>query len=148
MRVKRRKKNTRYRGSRMNRRGYKNRTKGSGNRGGYGMAGTGKRGDQRKTFVINLYGNNYFGKKRSTSKTHKVPSMSIRTLMEKLSTLVKQGKAKETAGKYEIKLEEYKIVGNEELKVKLVIHARAASESALASVKAAGGDILFDKQEI
>jgi large subunit ribosomal protein L15 len=132
----------------MNRRGYKNRTKGSGNRGGYGMAGTGKRGDQRKTLVINLYGNNYFGKKLSTSKAHKIPSISLRSLHEKLSTLVKEGKAKETNGKYEITFKGYKIIGNEELKLKLHIHARAASESALASVKAAGGDIIFDKQEI
>ncbi len=143
MKVKRRKKNTRYRGSRMNRRGYKNRTKGSGNQGGKGMAGTGKRGDQKKTLVLNLYGNNYFKKDRTTSKARKMPSMSLRTIVEKLSTFVKKGVAKETSGKYEINLDKFKVIGNEELKMKLIIRARAASESALASVKAAGGEIVL-----
>lgn len=140
MRVKKRKKSTRYRGSRLNRRGYKNRTKGSGNRGGYGMAGTGKRGDQKKTLVLNAYGNNYFKKDKSTQKK-KVSSISIRTLEDQLESYAKKGKAKAVAGGYEVTLKDYKIVGNSKPSMKLVIHARTASEGAKKAIESAGGSI-------
>ena len=35
----------------------------SGHHGGKGMAGTGKRADTKKPTIINLYGNDYFGKR-------------------------------------------------------------------------------------
>ncbi|MEK6824398.1 MAG: 50S ribosomal protein L15, partial [Nanoarchaeota archaeon] len=65
MKLKKRRKFSRWRGSRTHGRGRKNRTRGSGNQGGVGMSGTGKRGDQKKTLVINLYGNDYFGKDKT-----------------------------------------------------------------------------------
>lgn len=140
MKVKRRKKSTRYRGSRMNRRGYKNRTKGSGNRGGYGKAGTGKRGDQRKSLVINMFGNEYFKKDRSTSKKSAIPSISLRTLEEQLSSLMKKNIVKESGGFYEVNLPEHKVVGNL-TNLKFKIHARKASENAKKAVSKAGGEI-------
>ncbi|MEK6899439.1 MAG: uL15m family ribosomal protein [Nanoarchaeota archaeon] len=142
MKVKKRKKSTRYRGSRLNRRGYKNRTKGSGNRGGYGMAGTGKRGDQKKTLVLNLYGNKYFKKDRSVTRKWKVPSMSIRTIEERLGNFVKSGKAKQTSGGYEIDLSKYKIVGDTKTDIKMVIKALGASANARKAIESAGGSIL------
>ena len=48
LRVKRRRKSRRFRGSHTHGRGFKKKARGSGHRGGVGMAGTGKRGDQRK----------------------------------------------------------------------------------------------------
>lgn len=58
----RRKKNVhRKRGSRTHGYGYK-KNRGSGNRGGKGMAGTGKRSDNKKILILKLYGNEYFGK--------------------------------------------------------------------------------------
>ena len=77
MRVKKRRKAIRYKGSQTHGRGAKERTRGSGNRGGYGMAGTGKRGDQRKSLIINLYGNNYFGKSKTLRRGRKHPKLKM-----------------------------------------------------------------------
>ena len=58
----RRKKNVhRKRGSRRHGYGYK-KNRGSGNRGGKGMAGSGKRSHNKKNLIIKLYGHEYFGK--------------------------------------------------------------------------------------
>lgn len=61
MTVRRKKNIVRKRGSRTHGYGYK-KNRGSGNRGGKGMAGTGKRSDNKKTKILKLYGNEYFGK--------------------------------------------------------------------------------------
>ncbi len=140
MSVKRRRKSTRYPGSKTHGRGRKNRTRGSGNQGGVGMSGTGKRGDQKKSLVIKLYGGNYFGKDLSARK-RKEPSISLESVTLNLANMVKKGTAKESKGSYEVHLEDYKVIGNMKLDVKLVIHARAASKGALESVKNAGGEI-------
>ena len=58
----RRKKNVhRKRGSRTHGYGYK-KNRGSGNRGGKGMAGSGKRSHNKKIKIIKLFGREYFGK--------------------------------------------------------------------------------------
>lgn len=58
----RRKKNVhRKRGSRTHGYGYK-KNRGSGNRGGKGMAGTGKRSHNQKISILKEYGHEYFGK--------------------------------------------------------------------------------------
>jgi large subunit ribosomal protein L15 len=62
MKIKKRKKSTRMHGRGMGTHGggARKKRKGSGHRGGIGMAGTGKRADQKKTLILKLYGNNYF----------------------------------------------------------------------------------------
>ena len=58
----RRKRNVhRKRGSRTHGYGYK-KNRGSGNRGGKGMAGTGKRSHNKKISILKEYGHEYFGK--------------------------------------------------------------------------------------
>ncbi len=58
----RRKRNVhRKRGSRTHGYGYK-KNRGSGNRGGKGMAGSGKRSHNKKNKIIKEYGHEYFGK--------------------------------------------------------------------------------------
>ena len=41
--------------------------RGAGNRGGRGMAGSGKRADQKKPTILKLYGSSYFGKRGEKS---------------------------------------------------------------------------------
>src|SRR3989338_8475517 len=66
MKLKRKKKSSRYRGSQSAKRGRSARARGSGNQGGKGWAGTGKRGDQKNSLVVKITGgNNYFGKDRT-----------------------------------------------------------------------------------
>src|SRR3990167_5998240 len=100
MRVKKRRKAIRYAGSQTHGRGAKERTRGSGNRGGKGMSGTGKRGDQRKTQVIKLTGgNNYFGKDRTLRRGTKPTKFKVINL-DQISTY--------HSDKKEINLEGYK----------------------------------------
>lgn len=110
--------------------------KGSGNRGGKGMSGTGKRADQRKSYVIaKLYP--YFGKRGFTSRPtkHKISNvMNLREVREKY------GKEKE------IKLEKYKILGEGE-GFKSTIYAESASKSAIEKMEKAGGKITVKERK-
>jgi len=141
MGFKKRRKSSRYRGSQTAKRGAKERTRHSGNRGGYGMAGTGKKAEQKKTLVLNLYGNDYFGKNKVLRKPvrTKLDSINLRDIMLRLASL----KGKDSS----VNLKGYKILGEGELKTKLLIKASAASKSAIEKVKKAGGEIIFIKTE-
>ena len=103
------------------------------------MAGTGKRADQKKTLVINLYGNDYFGKQGITSKRterDKRKRINLETIEKNL-----QSYGKKEGDKWIINLEGYKILGNGEVKNKLIIKAEEASKSATEKVKKSGGEI-------
>jgi large subunit ribosomal protein L15 len=112
MAFKKRRKTTRFRGSHTHGRGFKKKARGSGHRGGVGMAGTGKRGDAKKTLVLNLFGNDYFGKDKTLRRGHRIPRapvMSVDNIASHVDALVKQGIAKEAKGGYEINVPAYKI---------------------------------------
>ncbi len=147
IKTKKRRKSSRFRGSNTNRCGFKNKGKGSGHRGGFGMAGTGKRADQRKSLIINLYGNDYFGKDKALRRGHvpkKSDEINLRNISSNLDSFVKKGIAKESKGQYDINLKGYKILGEGDVKLKLVIKASAASKSAMDKIKKAGGDIIVE----
>lgn len=130
---KKRKKAKRYAGSQTHGRGAKERTRASGSRGGYGMAGTGKRGDQRKTLVIKLSGgNNYFGKDKTLRAGNKPKKLSVINLNQI---------SEDYAGQKEINLEGYKILGDGELNLKAKIKATSASASAIDKIKASGSTL-------
>jgi large subunit ribosomal protein L15 len=143
MRLTKRKKSSRMHGRKMgtNGRGARKMGKGKGNRGGMGMAGTGKRADQKKTLVIKLYGNNYFGKQGITSRGTKRDKRDRINLQQIEENLGEYGK--KTAKGYEINLSSYKILGTGEVKNKLFITAKEASDSAIEKVKKAGGEIIL-----
>ncbi|VVB83589.1 50S ribosomal protein L15 [uncultured archaeon] len=125
--------------------GARKKHKKAGHRGGVGMSGTGKRADQKKTLVIKLYGNDYFGKQGVTSRgteRDKRKRISLMTIERNLETF-----GKKSGDKWEINLEDYKILGNEKVKNKLFIKAKEASKSAIESVKSAGGEISLPKEE-
>lgn len=145
MKVKKRRKFSRYRGSRVHGRGKKNRTRGSGNQGGVGMSGTGKRGDQKKTLIINEYGNDYFGKDKTLRRGRKTqtPTMTVRAISESIHTLVKKGIAKADKAGYTVDLKAHKIIGNDKPHYALKITAKEATDSAKKAVADAGGEILI-----
>ncbi len=147
MKTKRRRKHVRHPGSKTHGRGRKNRTRGSGNRGGVGMSGTGKRGDQKKTLVIKLYGNDYFGKDKTLRRGthHRIEAISLGAIVKQLKTMLKDGRAKDEKGSYTIQLKECKIIGDS-VGIKLIIHARSASKGAIEAVKKAGGEIVIQKK--
>jgi len=122
--------------------GARKKHKKAGHKGGVGMSGTGKRADQKKTLVIKLYGNDYFGKQGITSKGTKRDKRKRINLMTIQSNLETFGK--KVGDKWEINLKDYKILGKGEVKNKLVIKAKEASESVIESVKKAGGEIQIE----
>ncbi len=146
MSLKRRRKNTRYRGWKSQGRGTKRKVRGSGHRGGVGLSGTGKRGDQKKTLVLNLYGNDYFGKDRALRRGRaikKLHAIDLISIVSKLDSFIAKGTAKENKGIYEINLMGYKILGDADISLKLRIKASAASKSAIERVAKAGGEIVL-----
>ncbi|VVB82166.1 50S ribosomal protein L15 [uncultured archaeon] len=119
--------------------GFRKKHKKKGHKGGVGMSGTGKRADQKKTLVLNLYGNAYFGKQGITSKgteRDKRKRINLQTIENNLGSY-----GKKEGDKWVVNLEDYKILGEGEIKTKLIINALEASESAIEKVKKAGGEI-------
>ncbi len=135
MKLKKRKKATRWRGSHTHGRGFKKKARGSGHRGGVGMAGTGKRGDQKKTLILNLP-EPYFGKSKTLRRGQ--PKKKLKVI--NLSDIVRKNPKNK-----EITLKGYKILSDGELGKALVIKASAASKSAMEKVKKAGGEIVILK---
>jgi large subunit ribosomal protein L15 len=125
--------------------GFRKSHKKSGHKGGKGMAGTGKRADHKKTLILNLYGNSYFGKQGVTSRgTERDMRQRINlfTIEKNLQTF-----GKKVGDKWEISLENYKILGTGDVKNKLVIKCLEASKSAIEKVKKAGGKIISEKSD-
>ncbi len=123
--------------------GFRKKHKKKGHKGGVGMSGTGKRADQKKTLVLKLYGNGYFGKQGITSKRtarDKRRRINLGTIQRNIESY-----GKKEGDKWIINLEDYKILGEGEVKDKLIIKAKEASESAVEKVKKAGGEIKIEE---
>ena len=142
MKVHKRKKSTRYRGSQTHRRGHRKRTKGSGNKGGVGMSGS---ENQKKSMVLNLYGIEYFGRDKALRrgrKPKKLEVINLDDLIKRFDSLVKQGVAKQSKSGFEFNLEGYKVLaGSGNFASKISVKASAASQSAIEQIKSAGGSI-------
>lgn len=153
MKTHKRKKSSRMHGHNMGTHGWgaRKKHKKSGHRGGKGMAGTGKRGDQKKTLLTKLYGNSYFGKQGITSKSTKKDRrlrINLQDIENKIQSFLKLGIAKKITGGYELNLSNYKILGEGDVKTKLIINAFEASESAIEKIKKAGGEIKVKEKKI
>ena len=135
MKLKKRRKSTRFRGTHTHGRGFKKKARGSGHRGGVGMAGTGKRADQKKTLILNL-DEKYFGKSKTLRRKQapKLKAINLRDI--------------KSEGQTEINLIGYKILSEGDIKTKVKIIASAASKSAVEKVKKAGGDIIVKDKSL
>jgi len=123
-------------------RGSRKKGKGKGHHGGKGMSGTGKRADQKKTLMTKLYGNDYFGKQGITSRGTEKDKRKRINLRDIEKNIEKYGKR--SGEKIEVNLEGYKILGDGEIKRKVIIKAKEASKSAIEKVKKAGGEIKLE----
>ena len=127
-----RKKSNRMRGTKTHGHGSKKKWRGAGNRGGRGMAGSGKRADQKKTYILRYYGTKYFGK----HGFHSINKKTINIInLDELNNLDKE----------EINLKELgydKLLGRGNISKKIKVHVRYASKSAIEKIKEKGGEVV------
>jgi large subunit ribosomal protein L15 len=133
-----RKKNSRIRGARTVGWGFRQKHKGHGNKGGFGMAGTGKRADHKKQVALESdtrKKKRYFGKQGITSRgTALTKYEKINLYAVKDNLFVKEG--------CKIDLSKHKILGHGD-GFKAEITALSATASAIAKMEAAGGKIIL-----
>jgi len=146
MRIKKSKKSKGMRGGSTHGHGARKKWKKSGHRGGVGMAGTGKRADQRKTYVLAKYGSDYFGKQGVTSRgtaKKKNDCINVGDIVRNFSKLQEKYGSKGV-----LDLSTYKILGKGEVTGKLHLKAQAISESAKEKIERAGGSVVIvEKKE-
>jgi large subunit ribosomal protein L15 len=117
--------------------GSKKKHRGAGSRGGKGMAGTGKRADQRKPQIWK--DKKYFGKHGFTSRTKAIKAINVK----ELQVLVGEGKE-------EINLREKgygKLIGSGKITKKVIVSVNSASAAAIAKIEEAGGKVTLLKQK-
>ena len=140
MKIKKTKKAKKQRGDTTHGHGARKKWKKSGHKGGVGMAGSGKRGDQKKTMITAKYGKKYFGKQGITSRgtARKVSKiLNVGKIDKDFDGLMKK------FGKGDVlDLGDYKILGSGELNKKVRLKVREISDSALEKIKKAGGEII------
>ena len=146
MTINKRKKNSRQRASHTHGWGSMKKHRGSGHKGGAGMAGTGKRADSKKPSIWKLP---YFGKKgfHTHGKTI-IKAANISFIEEHMPALIRENAAKEENGKYLIDLRKKgytKLLGKGKATKKMVIKVASASASAIETIKEAGGEVLLEK---
>ena len=145
MTVNKRKKKSRQRGSHTHGWGAKKKHRGSGHRGGKGMAGSGKRADTKKPSIWKNV--DYFGKLGFVSKGKKeeVKPINIDYIDRNLETLsLKELIIKEDSF-YSVDLKKMgfnKLLGNGKVLHKYKIKASYASKGAVEKIKEAGGEVI------
>lgn len=144
--VRKRKKKSRMRATTTHGWGSRKKHRGAGNRGGRGMAGTGKRGDAKKP---SIWGNvKYFGKygfKRNVRKKEIKP-INIIELEKKLDDYVEKKLVTLQKDVYVVdlaKLGFQKLLGDGKVTKKLKINSMYASKKAVDKVKKAGGEVIL-----
>lgn len=151
MKTKKRNKRSRLRGARRCGYGFGKKHRGSGSRGGVGMAGTGKKAGQKVT-LIHAKMPDYFGKHGFTSikqlKRGHEKRINIREIENNLYSLIEKGTAKKTPEGIELNLYDYKILGEGETKNKFIIRAKSISTGAKEKIEKAGGKIIFEEQKL
>ena len=145
MTVNKRKKNDRQRGSMTHGWGAKKKHRGQGNRGGRGMAGTGKRADSKKPSIWK--DKHYFGKYGFVSKTPKarINAVNVNFLEQHIGKFLSNNTIKKENDFYIVDLEKLgynKLLGDGVISIKLKIKTPYASQKAVEKVKEAGGEVV------
>ncbi len=134
-----RKKLVKQRGTRTHGWGTK-KHRGSGNRGGFGMAGTGKRADQKKPSIYAEYGNSYFGK-----TGFKIPPKIKKHIVTiNIRDINKIPPKDNTVNLTELGYD--KLLGKGSLEKKLKIIVKNASANAIEKIKKIGGEVITEVQ--
>ena len=144
--VTKRKKVTRQRGSKTHGYGAMKKHRGAGNRGGRGLAGTGRKGDAKKPSIWK--NKEYFGRYGFKKKNIKevIRPVNMVFLEENLDKLLANKKIKEENGAYSINLDDIgfnKLLGKGKITKKFRIFCNYASKKAIKEVKNTGGEVIL-----
>lgn len=137
MPINKRKKSDRMRAQTTHGWGAKKKHRGAGNRGGRGMAGSGKMADQKKPSILKEFGNTYFGRrgfKRPQSKIKKRNAINI-DYIEK-NSINKEGIFIFDASNYD------KVLGNGNLTKKVKVTCKSFSKNAEEKITKIGGEAI------
>lgn len=140
IKTKKRTKNSRIRGARTCGWGFRQKHKGHGNKGGFGMAGSGKRADQKKQVALSKdKKKKYFGRAGFTSRrTAKKRTNTINLLDIQKNYFKKDGE--------KLDFSKHKILGKGE-GFKAEIKAKEATQSAVDKMAKAGGKIILPEKK-
>ncbi|MBI2499254.1 uL15 family ribosomal protein [Candidatus Woesearchaeota archaeon] len=139
MTINKRKKNSRQRGSKTHGWGAMKKHRGAGNRGGRGLAGSGKKSDQLKPTIIKKFGlSNYFGK-AGFKRPQKLVNKKIKTM--NVGDLIKFNKPEINL----IELGFNKLLGEGKVTKKYTIKVESCSRLAKEKIENAGGSIITSK---
>lgn len=147
MTVTKRKKVERYRGSKTHGCGSMKKRRGAGNRGGRGLAGTGKRAGQRKMWILKHFGKSYFGKKgfKIHYKKIEIKGINLKYIEEHLNEIIEKGFGKKENDKISIDLGKMgynKLLGSGDVKNKFIIKTKFFSKNAKEKLEKKGGEIV------
>ncbi len=144
--ARKRKKNTRQRGSGSHGWGAKKSHRASGRRGGAGYSGTGKRADQMKPSIWHI--KDFFGK--HGFKKHPIKpilnAVNIKFIENNFEKLLNEKKIEKQGDKYHLNLAVLgfgKLLSEGIVKHKLVIECEETSQKAAEKIKAAGGEVII-----
>ena len=139
------KKVRKLRGSHTHGYGSKKKHRGAGSRGGRGLAGSGKRADQKKPSILKKYGKKYFGRFGFRSLKKKIKAVNIDYLEKNIEKLIKKDLAKKEGNTLLIDLKKLgfeKLLGSGEPTKKFKVSVKSASKKAIEKIKKAGGEII------
>lgn len=130
--------------------GARKKHRGKGSRGGKGMAGTGKRADTKKTWILAKIGSSYFGKRGFTSLKKKGKAINLDQVSEQLQKLLEKKFAiKDAKGDITIDLTKagyQKLLGRGNIDRKLTIKVNSYSKKAKEKIEKIGETIISEKQ--
>ena len=150
MSLNRRKKSIKFRGDHTHGYGSKKKHRGSGHQGGVGMAGTGKKADQKRPSIWK--DPKYFGRHGFTSVAQKRPATSVNIfyLENNFDTLVTKGLIKKDGDSYSVNLADLgfdKLLGSGTPSKKFKITCDFASKKAISKVEEKGSITVKFKSE-
>jgi len=145
MSLNRRKKSIKFRGDHTHGYGSKKKHRGSGHQGGVGMAGTGKKADQKKPNIWK--DKKYFGRHGFDSKSRiDFKGINIFYFETHLDNLIKDGTVKKEGDSYLIDLKDFKcnkLLGSGNATKKYVVKTDYASKAAVEKVQKLGGKVVL-----
>lgn len=143
MTIRKKKKSKKFRGSHTHGWGAKKKHRGAGNRGGRGMAGSGKRADQKKPSILKEYGPSYFGKHGFHRPQKKIKKDKIINLEYINKNAEKLGKKEGDSFIIDLKKLGYtKVLSQGKVTKKLNITCDTFSKKAEEKIKKASGEAI------